>query len=98
MRRARSISYRLPKTRKGYDFITPWMKCDTSQFMGPMTEFGKQMKQAGDNVYWNGAIVLNHPDIMDPLNDQLRVPPIKADPFPIKLPRPNRALPYGRYS
>jgi hypothetical protein len=65
--------------------------------MAPMTEFTKQMRQAGDNVYWDGTLVLNRPDILDPLQDQLRVPPIKDDPVPIKLPRPWSALPYGKY-
>lgn len=88
MRPVRRYSRPLPKSQKGYDFITPWMKCDTSMLYGPMTEFTKQYAQAGDSVYWKGTLVLNHPDILDPLNDQLKVPPIKADPYPIKLPRP----------
>lgn len=88
MARARYLNYRVPKSRHGYDFIQPWMKCDTTSLYGPMTEFGKQMRQAGDSVYWSGAIVLNKPEIMDPLNAQLKVPPIKADPYPVKLPRP----------
>lgn len=72
------------------DFLEPWGQCDLSGQMFPRNQLVRQMIQSGNQVTWSGFWVYR--DYIDPLDDQLRPPPVKADPFPVKNPRPNLAV------
>lgn len=94
---AKRIRYPLSRSRSALNFPYPWGYSDYSGAqMFPHNTLVKQMRQAGNNVYWSGLMV--YKDDVDPLDDQLRVPPIPPlDPPLVVNPRPNAALPYGNY-
>lgn len=95
---AKRLKYPLSRNWQADDyFVEPYGKCDYTGMMFPRSQLVKQMRQAGNNVYWSGLYV--YKDFIDPLDDQLRVPPIpQIDPPPVKDPRPNAAWEYGNYT
>lgn len=69
------------------EFLEPWGQCDLSGQMFPRSQLARQMIQSGDDVTWSGFWVFR--EYLDPLNEQLKPPPVKADPKPVRYPRPN---------
>jgi hypothetical protein len=49
------------------------------------------MRQTGNTISWSGLWV--YVDYVDPLDEQKKPPPIKADPRPVPYPRPNPDIP-----
>jgi hypothetical protein len=94
---ARRFRYSKPAyAGKNTQYFDPYFKCDTSGLMFPLSQRVKQMRQAADTVYWDGAFV--HPMFLDPLDDQKRTPPIATpDPPIVDQPRPNPVWLYGKY-
>ena len=73
------------------DFHEPWGMCDYSGQMYPRSQLLRQMRQGGNTVYWSGLWV--YKDFIDPLDEQLKPPPVKPDPRPVRYPRPNPSIP-----
>lgn len=90
------VKYTRYKGRAGWtgnygDYREPWGMCDRTGLMYPRSQIVKQMQQTGNGVTWSGLWV-GIPNL-DQLDQQKRVPPVKRDPTPVKLPRPNPNLP-----
>lgn len=69
----------------------PWGMCDYSGLMYPRNQLVRQMRQAGDSITWSGLWV--YWEYLDPLDEQKKPPPVKADPYPVPYPRPNPEIP-----
>jgi hypothetical protein len=66
-------------------------QCDYTDFSFNHGDLVKQMEWRGDRLQWTGYMVAR--PYLDVPNEQLRPPPVKADPYPIKDPR--LPQPYG---
>jgi hypothetical protein len=62
-------------------------RCDRSGYLCRREDLVKQMEYSGTGLYWTGLWVLKK--FLDKPNPALLAPPIKADPKPIKDPRPD---------
>lgn len=64
----------------------PYGVCDRTGDVVPRSDLVKEKEYRGNTLVWNGLYVRSSAvDIPQP---QSKVPPIKADPYPIKEPRP----------
>ncbi len=86
------MSYR-PKG-KNVGFIDEWGSealaiCDQTGFIFKRKDLVRQMQWRGNRLVWTGFLV-GRP-YLDVPNEQLRPPPLKPDPVPVKEPR----LPQG---
>jgi hypothetical protein len=64
--------------------------CDDSGFVFNHKDLVKQLEWRGNNLVWNGLMV--GPPYVDKPQEQNRPPLVKADPYPVKNPRP--VVPY----
>lgn len=86
------MSYR-PKG-KNVDSIDPYNSealgiCDLTGFIHKRKDLLRQMQWRGNRLVWTGFLVGRN--YLDKPNEQLRPPPLKPDPVPVKMPR----LPQG---
>jgi hypothetical protein len=61
--------------------------CDITGFPCRHEDLVKQMEYSANGLIWTGLLV--HPKFADKPNPQGLTPPVKADPYPIKNPRPD---------
>lgn len=71
-----------------------WGICDLSGLRFQHTDLVHDMQYAGNSLQWTGLMVSKR--FLRPPNPQEKIPPIKSDPYPIPLPRPD--LSWGQNS
>ena len=85
---ARFLRFSLPNPTKNMEAWPPFGQCDITKLQVPITTLQKQYRQSSNSTYWCGALVWE--PALDPLNDQVRLPPLaNPDPPWVRMPRPN---------
>ena len=69
---------------------TPWGICDRTGFRVNRYDATKELQLTASGPYWPGFYI--HKDYHLGMNEQFLIPHIKADPYPVEVPLPNRYL------